>query len=61
MERATPVGLGRGRTGCSCNPRNHRQQRELHGMAYDFASKQLLVFGGEANTFLNDAWSLVSQ
>jgi len=35
--------------------------RELHGMAYDFARKQLLVFGGEANTFLNDTWSLVSQ
>jgi hypothetical protein len=35
--------------------------RELQGMAYDFASKQLLVFGGTADTFLNDTWSLVSQ
>ena len=35
--------------------------RELHGMAYDFASQQMLVFGGSADIFLNDTWSLVSQ
>jgi hypothetical protein len=35
--------------------------RELHGMAYDFASKQLIVFGGTSDIFLNDTWSLVSQ
>jgi hypothetical protein len=31
------------------------------GMAYDAASGQLLVFGGQGNTLFHDTWKLIGH